>query len=106
MGIAELFRTINTTVQTGASTDQYEKLAHDTSNLADMVGWAPGLIDPEGEWLERLAQLQNTIEIRQRQTQELTLMLLNDRLTYLGQTIARHDADVSGSDEDDVNDSL
>ena len=93
MKLTELFRAVSVLAQTGGSGQQHEALAREAENLADMVGWANGPIDPQGQWLARLAALQDDLLQRQQQTQEPGIALLNDSLSRLGQAIARHDDD-------------
>ena len=104
MKLDELFRAVNTVAQNGGTPVQCETLAREAENFADMVGWAQGEIDPQGQLLDRLAQLQSDIQTRFTRTNELALTLLNDSLTRLGQAIARHDDDLTaGSDAEDHN---
>lgn len=94
MNVAELLRAISAVAQTGASAAQCEALARETERLADMVGWATGPIDPEGQLLERLAALQTDLALQHARSGETLLVLLHDSLTDLGRAIARHDEDL------------
>jgi len=102
----ELLRAISVVAQTGGSPVHCESLARETERLADMVGWANGPIDADGQLLTRLAALQDDLRIRHTQASEPTLALLHDALTDLGRAIARHDADLdaSNSSEDEGED--
>jgi hypothetical protein len=100
MKLAELFRAIGAVAQADGTAAQCEALARDAENLADMVGWAPGPIDPGGQWLARLATLQADLQDRYARTNETALVALNDRLTRLGQAIARHDEDLEAEPGD------
>jgi hypothetical protein len=106
MNLAQLLRAVSTLAETGGSGQQYETLARAAENLADMVGWANGLIDPGGQWIDRLAALQDDLQQRDAGTNEPAIALLNDRLTRLGQAIVRHDGDLEarGSGEDEGED--
>lgn len=106
MKLVDLLREINTVAQTGGSSAQCEVLAREAENLADMVGWAQGPIDPQGQWLDRLSLLQDDLQERYRQTNDVTLVILNETLTRLGKTIAKHDADLNSNQnaEDDGED--
>lgn len=99
MQLAELFRAVATIAQNGAPTRQCEALAREAENLADMVGWANGPIDPQGDWLSRLAALQDDLQIRHAQSGDAALVALNESLSRLGQAIARHDTDLEGDDD-------
>lgn len=107
MKLDDLFRAVNTVAQTGGSAAQCEALAREAENLADMVGWAQAEIDPQGHFLDRLAKLQGDIQERFNQTQDGALVILNDKLTRLGQAIARHDDDLTaGSDAEEDSEDL
>jgi len=104
MNLTELLRAVSTTAQTGGDPARCEALARETQALADMVSWATGPIDPQGEWLDRLAALQGDLRLRHAQTRDPLLALLHDSLTDLGRAIARHDEDLDTrrtEDEDD-----
>lgn len=106
MKLADLLREINSVAQTGGSPAQSEALAREAENLADMVSWAQGPIDPQGQWLERLAKLQDDLMVQHDKTNDVALMVLNDTLMRLGRAIAQHDADLANGHaaEDDSED--
>jgi hypothetical protein len=106
MTLTELLRSVGIVAQTGGTPQDCESLGRAADNLADMVGWASGPIDPDGQWLERLAALQADLQHRHRHSPDTALVALNDRLTRLGQAIARHDADLEAgaADADDGED--
>jgi hypothetical protein len=106
MNVAELLRAIAAVAQTGASSRQCQALARETEALADMVGWAQGPIDRDGQLLDRLAALQDDLQRRHAQSGEPTVVLLHDALTDLGRAIARHDGDldVRGAGDDEGED--
>lgn len=103
MKLPELMRAIGNVAQTGGTAAHCEELAREAGRLADMVGWADGLIDPKGQLLERLATLQEDLTVRQAQTDHAGIALLQNALTGLGRAIARHDEqldpDSAGDDE-------
>ena len=104
MNLSELLRAVSAVAETGGTPAHNEALAREIQALADMVGWATGPIDPQGQWLDRLAALQADLEQRHAETREPVLALLHDSLTDLGRAIARHDADLdagSGMDDED-----
>ena len=95
--LADLLREINAFAQAGGTSAQCERLTREADSLADMVGWAPGPIDPHGQWLQRLANLQDDLLQRYQRTNDLTLAVLNDTLTRLGRAIFKHDTDLAGN---------
>lgn len=105
MKLTELLRSASAVAETGGSAQQCEALAREAENLSDMVGWANGPIDPRGEWLARLATVQDDLQLRAIQTGDMAIAALNDSLTRLGRAIARHDgdliADKTGDDDGD-----
>jgi hypothetical protein len=103
MKLPELMRAIGNVAQTGGTAAHCEELAREAGRLADMVGWATGPIDPQGQLLERLATLQEDLTVRQAQADHAGIALLQSALTGLGRAIARHDEQLdpgSASDND------
>ncbi len=98
MTLAQLLRAVSALAESGGSGPQYETLAREAEGLADMVGWANGPIDPLGQWLERLSALQDDLQHRHAQASAPEILLLNDRLTRLGQAIAQHDRDLDAGE--------
>ncbi|HSW51752.1 MAG TPA: hypothetical protein VLG93_00865 [Sulfuricaulis sp.] len=103
MKLPELMRAVSAVAQTGGTAAHCEALAREAGRLADMVGWASGPIDPQGQLLERLAALQEDLSARNAQTGDAGIAMLHDALTVLGRAIARHDEqldpDSAGDDE-------
>ena len=106
MKFPELMRAVAAVAQTGGTAARCEELAREAGRLADMVGWANGPIDPEGQLLERLATLQEDLNARYAQTDDAGIALLQNALTGLGRAIARHDEqlDPSSAGEDEGED--
>lgn len=100
MQLTELLRAIGVVAETGGDPARCEALAREAENLADMVGWADGPIDPGGQWLERLAMLQDDLQRRHAQSGNTVLIVLHDALTRLGRAIARHDDDLDARNAD------
>jgi len=96
-------RAVGDVAQTGGTAAHCEALAREAGRLADMVGWAFGPIDPQGQLLERLAALQEDLSARNTQTGDAGIAMLHDALTVLGRAIARHDEQLdpesAGDDE-------
>lgn len=103
MKLPELMRAVAAVAQTGGTAAHCEALAREAGRLADMVGWASGPIDPQGQLLERLATLQEDLSARNAQTGDAGIAMLHDALTVLGRAIARHDEQLdpesAGDDE-------
>lgn len=79
-------------------------LAQKVIDLADMVGWAEGPIDPEGRYAGRFDTLLQTLRARHAGRGEPTIAALHDALAGLHDTIRRHDHDLAverDADEDD-----
>lgn len=71
------------------------------TDLADMVSWAPGPIDPDGLFIERLQTLQGTLRARHEQLPDSGVAALHDALAELHAAIARHDGDLTAGDPAD-----
>jgi len=103
MKLPELMRAVSDVAQTGGTALHCEALAREAGRLADMVGWASGPIDPQGQLLERLATLQDDLSARNAQTGDAGIAMLHHALTVLGRAIARHDEQLdpesAGDDE-------
>jgi hypothetical protein len=97
VNLTELLREVSHVAETGGTPARIEALVRETQALADMVGWASGPIDPQGEWLGRLAALQDDLKQRHAQNHDPVLVMLHDSLTDLGRAIGRHDEDLDAS---------
>jgi len=100
MQLMELLQAISVVTETGDDAARCEALVRETENLADMVGWADGPIDAGGQWLERVAALQDDLLRRHAQSGDTVLIVLHDALTNLGRAIARHDDDLDARNAD------
>ena len=77
-------------------------LTQAATDLADMVGWAPGPIDPEGLLNVRFLTLQESLRERYSARPDASVAGLHDALGALGDAIVRHDLDLtSRHDADD-----
>ena len=79
-------------------------LTQDTHNLADMVGWADGPIDPEGRFTERLLVLLARLRAYHEATPDNGAAALHDALGELADTVTRHDRDLATERDDDEDD--
>lgn len=70
-------------------------------DLADMVGWAPGPIDPDGQLVDRLLALLE--RLREHHAAHATdgAVALHDALAALSDAIVRHDQDLAAGEPDD-----
>lgn len=76
-------------------------LTQDTLNLADMVGWAEGPIDPEGRFTERLIVLLAALRSYYDTAPDDGVAALHDSLGQLADAVVRHDRDLDRGDSDD-----
>lgn len=79
-------------------------LTQDVHNLADMVGWANGPIDPEGRLTETLASFIGRLRAQHEAAPNDGVAALHDSLGQLADAIARHDRDLDGGRADDDGD--
>lgn len=76
-------------------------LTQSASDLADMVGWAPGPIDREGRVTDHLFAVLDRLRERHAAQADTGIATLHDALASLGDAIARHDRDLTARDPDD-----
>ena len=76
-------------------------LTQGASDLADMVGWAPGPIDRDGRVTDHLFAVLDRLRERHAAQADTGVAALHDALASLGDAIARHDRDFTAGDPDD-----
>ncbi len=76
-------------------------LAKHAQQLADMVGWADGIIDKHGRVSEAFIQLQAQARSQHEATGDENVAILHDALGDLLAAIFRHDEDLMPSSNDD-----
>lgn len=76
-------------------------LIQKASDLADMVGWAPGPIDRDGRVTDQLLALLDRLREHHAAQADTGVAALHDTLASLGDAIARHDRDFTAGDPDD-----
>ncbi len=76
-------------------------LTQDIHNLADMVGWANGPIDPEGRLTEKLAGFLGQLRAQYEAAPNGGVAALHDSLGQLADAIAYHDRDLDAGRADD-----
>ena len=75
-------------------------------DLADMVGWAPGPIDPEGRFTDRLLALLAALRAHHDAAPDNGVAALHDALGQLADAVARHDRDLDVARDDDEDDEV
>ena len=76
-------------------------LVQAATDIADMVGWAPGPIDSDGRLTDRLLALLERLRERHAANADDSVAALHDALGNLCDAIARHDLDLAAIDPDD-----
>ena len=106
MKLLVLLNEVTKAVESDDSTaNTHVALAQKISDLADMVGWADGPIDPERHFADRFETLMELLRLRYAETSEPSVAALHDSLAQLHGAIDRHDQDLSTQrDADDDND--
>jgi len=77
------------------------ELAKQAQQLADMVGWADGIIDKEGRVSEAFIKLQAQARTQHEATGDQNVAILHDALGDLLAAIFQHDEDLKPSSNDD-----
>lgn len=105
MKLPALLDEIKTAVESADSAENaHVALAQKASNLADMVGWADGPIDPDQRLFVRIEALLESLRARFGEKKEPSIAALHDALAELHGAIDRHDRDLAvrrDPDEDD-----
>jgi hypothetical protein len=99
MTAAELHREVGSALDGPVDGARLSRLAVETRRLADMVGWAPGAIDPDGHVVGRFEGLRATAMVGYKRSGEQPLALIHDALADLITAIVRHDRDLDAGDE-------
>ncbi|MHB8534000.1 MAG: hypothetical protein ACYDBW_00975 [Sulfuricaulis sp.] len=105
MKLPALLDEIARSVESNDSTaNEHVLLGQKLSDLADMVGWADGPIDPHQRIAVRIEALMDLLRARFEETKEPSVAALHDALAELHGAIDRHDRDLAvkrDADEDD-----
>jgi len=100
MKLVALLGEIEQTLQRDDSTaNEHIVLAQKIVDLADMVGWASGPIDPEGRLAERLQSIMQALRSRHERTDEASIATLHDTIAGLHETVDKHDRDLAPSSD-------
>ena len=96
MKLPALLDEIAKVVESADSTpNTHVTLAQKISDLADMVGWADGPIDPEQHLADRIETLMESLRLRYGRTSKPSIAALHDALAELHGKIDCHDRDLS-----------
>lgn len=104
MNIASLHQDAMRALADEPDKNELHRLANMAWQLAEMVGWAPGVIDTDGRVLAAFKQVREAARKRFETDQNQDIAALHDALADLMDAIARHDRDLLpvSSDDDDV----
>lgn len=102
MKLAALLDEVTKAVESSDSTaNSHVTLAQQISDLADMVGWAAGPIDPEQRLSGRFQLLMEALRVRYQRTNEVSIAALHDALGDFYSAMSRHDRDFNATETDD-----
>ncbi len=79
----------------------FKELAKQAEQLADMVGWADGIIDKDGKVSDAFMQLQTQARSRYEATGDENIAILHDALGILLAAVFQHDEDLKPSSSND-----
>ncbi|MHB8743304.1 MAG: hypothetical protein ACYC9L_09270 [Sulfuricaulis sp.] len=99
--LALLDETTKAVESNDSTANTHVTLAQKIVDLADMVGWADGPIDPDRRVADRLESLMETLRARQALTNEPSMIVLHGALAELQVRIDRHDRDLSSQRDTD-----
>ena len=95
MNLRELQRLARAALADASPRDELQRATGMASSLAEMVGWAPGAIDPRGEVLAGLDGIRSIARARFEVEQSPESATLHDAIADLTDAIARHDRDLA-----------
>lgn len=105
MNISEYHRAVVAALATEPDELVMKDLSKQAQHLADMVGWADGIIDKDGRVSEAFIQLQAQARSQYDTTGNENVAILHDALGGLLAIIFQHDEDLrpsSNKDDDSV----
>lgn len=95
MNLRALYRLAHAALADASPRDELPRATVMASNLAEMVGWAPGAIDPRGEIRRSLDGLRAAARARFDAARSPDIAALHDAIADLTDSIARHDRDLA-----------
>jgi len=101
VNIASLHRDAMQALTGELDKQEVHRLTNMASHFADMVGWAPGVIDPDGQVHSAFGDVQAAARKRFEADQNPDVAALHDAIADLIDAVARHDKDLTPSQDDD-----
>lgn len=104
MNVSSLHRDALAALSGEPDKSELRRLADMAWHFAEMVGWAPGVIDRDGLVQHAFGELRAAARKRFETDQSPEVAALHDAIADLIDAIARHDKDLlpSGNDDDDI----
>lgn len=103
MTVSEFHHAAMTALDTAPNKEVLIELAKQGQELADMVGWANGIIDKDGRVSDAFLHLQERAKAQHKATGDQNVAILHDIVSELLAAIYLHDQDLTPStvDNDD-----
>jgi hypothetical protein len=101
MNVTEFYREAIDAIAAEPDEVNLKELSKQAEKLADMVGWADGVIDKDGQVSKAFILLQEQTRSRHKTTGDENLAILHDALGNLLAAIIRHDDDLRPSTNND-----
>ncbi|MFZ0256306.1 MAG: hypothetical protein WAN46_11795 [Gammaproteobacteria bacterium] len=104
MNVARLHRDAVAALSGEPGKGEWRRLANMAWHFADMVGWATGVIDRDGQLQRAFGELTVVARRRFQANHDPDVAALHDAIADLIDAIARHDRELmpSGNDDDDI----
>jgi hypothetical protein len=80
---------------TESNRQELERISEMASNLAEMVGWAPDIIDPRGEVCAVLERIRSSARQSYESEQRREVAIFHDSVAGLMDAISGHDRDLA-----------
>jgi hypothetical protein len=101
MNISDFLKSVDAVLQGDRSHALLDQLRAVAEQMADMTGWAPGVIDPHGRIDGELLRLQERAKVLYVENHDQAIAALHDALGELRQAIAEHDSHFEAPADDD-----
>jgi hypothetical protein len=106
MTFAELLSAVDAALRDGPAPGTLERLSRAAQQVADMTGWAPGVIDLHGRIDDALLRLQDQAKTLYLRDHDGGAAALHDALADLRQAIASHDLQWTAPPDDGDDDAI